>query len=129
MKRLFKGLMALLALVFVFALSSCGKYKEEAGVYHLVEASGMVSLNQFEYYTIELEADGDCIIRSKGAGTGQSYEAKATFEIDGEKIMVYSKANGTTVTEEYDYIDGKIIMDISMSGYKVYCVFERNTEE
>ena len=42
---------------------------------------GDLSLNNFDYYRITLEADGDCIIESKSKFNSQQYQAKATFEI------------------------------------------------
>ncbi len=125
-----KVLLLVLMFSLVLCLSSClGKYKDEAGVYEIVEAGGAISMSNFEYYTIELKANGDCTVSSKGIGQSQSYKAVATFEIEDGKIFIYTKAGATVVTEEYLYQDGKIIMDTVVSGVHVYAVFERNIEK
>ena len=124
------GLVMLLLTLFT-SLVSCGlfssKYKEEAGVYKCVKIkfNGVESLNQYDYYNIELKANGDCIVSSKQKGSSQTYEAEATFTIEGELITVITKSGASTIKEEYKYIDGKIIMETAISGVGVYAEFER----
>ena len=131
MKKIIKYLCVLL--VAFCTLTGCNKdeYKDEAGKYEIVSITynGEDVFSQFEYYYIELKENGDCIIASKGVGQSTTYEAEATFEIEDEKIFVYSKVNGIKVTEEYDYIDGKIIMNYQNGGLSIYAVFERPTED
>lgn len=96
----------------LFTLGSCNKneFSEYAGTYNLYYMEGDLSLNNFDYYRITLEADGDCIIESKSKFNSQQYQAKATFEIKDNKIHIYSKNGGVTVTEIYDYINEEIHM-------------------
>ena len=131
MKKTLKFL-ALFTMVFaILGLASCGKYKEEAGVYECIsiKANGQEMISNYEYYTIELKANGDCIIRS--SANNQEYEAKATFTIEDEKIKVVTKAGSQSVTEVYDYVDGKIHMVTELQGVSINAVFERqqNTTE
>lgn len=129
-KRL--GLIMFISLMFI-SLTSCGlfskfssKYKEEAGIYECIQIriNGVNSLSYYEYYNIELKANGDCIVTSKQSG-GYSYEANATFEIKDEKIIIYTKSGFSTITEEYGYIEGMIIMDTSLNGSTIYAEFSR----
>jgi hypothetical protein len=87
-------------------------YVEEAGLYELYEMSGDVSLENFQYYTIELFEDGSVTIKSKGSQVGSEvYEAIATYRIRGEKITITTKVGFTNIKENYDYIDGEIHMN------------------
>ena len=125
MKKFFKLFGFFFVLLSLLGLTSCGKYKEEAGVYECVEfkMEGIDMVSIYDYYTIELKANGDVIVKSKGNGV--AYEAEGTFEIDGETIEIYTEVNSATITEIYDYIDGKIIMDTELQGVSIYAVFER----
>ena len=99
------------------------KYKEYAGTYEMYAAYGSVSLNDYEYYRIILEADGDCIVESKGKGISQEIRATATYEIKDNKIYIYSNTYGIKVTEIYDYIDGDVpeihMLNQQIQGYTI----------
>ncbi len=114
----------------LFLLVSCGKYKNEAGLYELSEIyiSGLESSHKYEYYTIELKANGDCIIKSKANDNPTKYEAKATFDINEGKILVYTKNGDMTVTEEYYYDGETIVMDTKVNGINIYAKFIKSKE-
>ena len=88
MKKLFAYLLCTVTLLF---LTSCSllslfkgePYKDEAGVYELYYMSGDLNMSMYDYYRITLEADGDCLVESKGAYNSSIYSAEATFEIEG----------------------------------------------
>lgn len=110
-----------MVLVLSLALFACkeDKYKEEAGVYEAYFMSGDISLSDFEYYTIELKADGDAIVKSKGSqSSSAALEFRATFTIEDGKIIVVTKSGAQTITETYDYIDGEIhMLDVELDVY------------
>jgi major membrane immunogen (membrane-anchored lipoprotein) len=128
MKRLmFLSMMFIFALLLVACKSD--EYKEEAGLYEAYFASGDIQLSNFEYYTIELKANGDLVTKSKSALNSQEYEASATFEIEDGKIIVVTKNGSQKVTETYDYIDGEIHMtDVEIQGLSFTIKFRRNQE-
>ncbi|MDX9691027.1 MAG: hypothetical protein RBT45_01140 [Acholeplasmataceae bacterium] len=119
-----------MVLVLSFALVACkeDKYKEEAGVYEAYFMSGDISLSNFEYYSVELKANGDAIVKSKASTSGASeYEAKATFEIEDGKIILVTRSGSQKITETYDYIDGEIHMiNVEIGDISFTCKFRRN---
>ena len=135
MKKLFAYLLCVSTLLF---LTSCsllslikGKpYKEEAGVYELYYMSGDLNMSMYDYYRITLEADGDCLVESKGKYNSSIYSAEATFEIEDNKIYIVTKSGSASVTEVYDYVDGEIQMNNqSIQGITFTAWFKRNIEE
>lgn len=122
-----------LILVSAFALSSCkdsNKYEDEAGVYSLYYMTGDLNLSMYEYYTIELFANGDVTVKSKPAGSSQLYEASATFSIEDGKITIVSVNGSTKVTEIYDYIDGEIhMLNVEEVGISFTAKFRRAETE
>ena len=102
MKKIIKFLC--LILVAFSTLTGCGKYNKQAGLYEaiVVRMNGIDITKQYEYYTIDLKANGECIMKSKGVDSPTSYEAEATFEIEDETIKIYTEVSGGKVTEEYD---------------------------
>lgn len=133
MRKICKLLVVLLVLI---TLTGCSfdflkedKYAEEAGTYELYYAGGSISLSNYDYWRIILNADGTCVIESKGSNNSQSYSAEATYEIEDNKIRIFSKNGNATITEEYDYIDGEIQMNNQqISGYTITARFRRATE-
>ena len=111
MRKITLLFMVLLAAVVLVACDV--PYEEEAGVYELYSVSTNnygISVSSFEYYTIELKADGKLSVKSKGTGASSSYDADGTFEIKDGKIIIKSKVGAGTTTETYDYVDGEIHM-------------------
>ena len=131
MKNISKVLVVLLLAATVLTFVGCTPYAEEAGVYECYEITlnGVNAMSQFEYYRITLNADGSCIVESKGAGQSTTYEAEATFSIEGDKITVVTRPGVATVTEVYDYIDGEIIMNATAQGVTMNAKFARKTAE
>ncbi len=126
---LFSCVLSLASCSFINKLFSDDKYKEEAGTYELYYASGAISKSNYDYWRIILEADGSCTVESKGAGNSQTYSATATFEIEGDKIKIYTKNGSATITEEYDYVNGEIqMLNQQIQGYTFSAKFRRNTE-
>ncbi|TNF09198.1 MAG: hypothetical protein EP317_01380 [Bacillota bacterium] len=123
-----------LSMLFVFALllTACksDEYKDEAGLYEAYFMAGDIQLSNFEYYTIELKANGDAIIKSKAANNPSSeYEAKATFDIEDGKIIIVSKNGDQKITETYDYIDGEIhMLDVSVLELSLTIKFRRSQD-
>ncbi|HEY8406072.1 MAG TPA: hypothetical protein VIK67_04280, partial [Acholeplasma sp.] len=81
MKKITLLFMVLLAAVVLVACDA--PYEEEAGVYELYSVSTNdygIAVSSFEYYTIELKADGKLSVKSKGTGAPSSYDADGTFE-------------------------------------------------
>lgn len=119
MKKIF-----LIVLVFVFMglLVACKRsYKEEAGIYELYEMSGDLSLEDFSYYYIQLNEQGEVLVKSLGAhGDQEEYTAFGTFKISGSSIHIYTKVGFTRIKESYDYINGEIHMiDVYLEGYDI----------
>lgn len=132
MKNLRKIAILLVLVMASLLLVSCAPYTEEAGVYECYEITlnSQDCLSSYEYYRITLEANGTCIVESKGADNSSAYKATATFSIKDNKITVVTTNGAASVTEVYDYIDGEIIMDTTVSGYTMYAKFARvNGEE
>lgn len=131
MKNISKVLVVLLLAATVLTFVGCTPYAEEAGVYECYEITlnGVDAMSQFEYYRITLNADGSCVVESKGAGQSTTYEAEATFSIEGDKITVVTRQGIATVTEVYDYIDGEIIMNATAQGVTMYAKFARKSAE
>ena len=131
MKNISKVLVVLLLAATVLTFVGCTPYAEEAGVYecYQIKLNGVNALSQFEYYRITLNADGTCIVESKGVGQSTSYKAEATFSIEGDKITVVTRQGVATVTEVYDYIDGEIIMNATAQGVTMSAKFARKTAE
>jgi hypothetical protein len=131
-----KKIIIFISICFCFAtsglLSSCGskEYEAQSGLYELVSMTGDITKDQFEYFTVELFANGDCVIKSKQAGSSQKYEAKATFEIKDAKIFFYTSNGIQTITEEYDYVDEEIRMNNVkvQEGVTYSAVLRRNQE-
>lgn len=124
-----KIILVFFMLLSVITISSCSlkKYDEYAGVYELYHMSGDLKLSMYEYYKITLNGNGSCVVESKGANSSQSYEAKGTFDIEGEEIKIYTKNGTTKITETYDYINGEIHMiNQTISGYTFTAKFKRN---
>ncbi|MDO9629105.1 MAG: hypothetical protein Q7I99_04315 [Acholeplasmataceae bacterium] len=97
-------------------------YTEEAGVYELYEMSGDINLSNFQYYTIELFADGSVLIQSRGSQVGsETYKAEATYRIKGDKITIITKVGFTNVKEVFEYVDGEIHMvNTEIPGYDMF---------
>lgn len=131
MKNISKVLVVLLLATTLLTFVGCTPYAEEAGVYecYQIKLNGVNALSQFEYYRITLNADGTCIVESKGVGQSTSYKAEATFSIENEKITVVTKQGAATATEVYDYIDGEIIMNATVQGVTMSAKFARKTAE
>lgn len=103
-------------------------YEEYAGTYNLYYMSGSFSLSDYEYYRIILKSNGKCIIEAKGSANSQEISSNATYEIKNDKIFIYSKVDGTKVTEEYDYVDGEIHMNNQeLMGYTITAKFKRDS--
>ncbi len=108
-----KILLMFILITSLFGFTSCSlsrKYKDEAGVYKLYYMTGDLQVNMYDFYTITLEANGKCLVESKGIYSPQVYSAPATFKIEDEKIYIETKAGNSTITEVYGYIDGEIHM-------------------
>ncbi len=132
MKNLRKIAVVLTLIIVSFVLVSCAPYAEEAGVYECydITINSQDCLSRYEYYRITLEANGTCVVESKGIDNPSTYKAVATFSIENDKITVVTTNGSASVTEVYDYIDGEIIMDTTVSGYTMYAKFARvNGEE
>jgi len=134
MKKIFYIVAILLCLG---TLTSCSlekifnpnKYAEYAGTYNLYYMSGSLNVNMYEYYRITLEADGDCIVESKGKNSSQEYKAVATFTIEDGKIKIFTKNGLAIITEVYDYVDGEIhMLNQNISGYSFSAKFRRDAE-
>ncbi len=131
MKNARKILAVLLLAMLLFTLVGCGKYTKEAGVYECYEirVNGQNYMSAYEYYRITLNADGTCVVESKAVGQASAYKAEATFAIEDSKISIYTQSGWTTITEVYDYVDGEIIMDTTISGVPMYAKFARENSE
>ena len=131
MKNISKVLVVLLLAATLLTFVGCTPYAKEAGVYECYEikVNGVNAMSQFEYYRITLNADGTCIVESKGVGQATTYKAEATFSIENEKISIVTRQGAASVTEVYDYVDGEIIMDTSAQGITMYAKFARKTAE
>ena len=119
------------AVVLSISLAACKKYEAEAGVYELYYMSGDFSMSSYDYYTIELKANGKAIVKSKA--NGQEYEAECTFDIENGKIILVTRNGLAKVTETYDYIDGEIQMldvKLELNGrtYRFTAKFRRALE-
>ena len=127
MKNLRKIAILLVLVMASLLLVSCAPYTEEAGVYECYELriDSKDCLSLYEYYRITLEADGTCVVESKGVDNSSTYKAAATFSIKDNKITVVTTNGAASVTEVYDYIDGEIIMETTISGMKMYAKFAR----
>ena len=132
-----KILLFLITLSSLFALTSCGlvdeikglfnPYEEEAGVYNLYEMTGDLDVSMYEYYRITLNADGTCLVESKGVNSSQVYSSTATFSIENGKISVVTRAGSASVTEIYDYVDGEIHMPTqTIQGITFSAKFKRD---
>ena len=107
-----KYIILTLTLMTLFTLGGCKTIKnwKHAGTYELYSMTGDLSLNDFEYYRITLEKNGDCLIESKSKIGGVEYSAEATYEINDDIIKIYTKTATATLTETFDFIDGEIHM-------------------
>ena len=112
-----KILFILTLITSLFALTSCTllnsiikPYEEEAGVYNLYHMTGDLKVSMYEYYRITLNADGTCLVESKGVNNSQIYSSAATFTIKDGKINIVTRSGAASVTEVYDYVDGEIHM-------------------
>jgi hypothetical protein len=123
----------LLVLCVTFLLAGCGtkkEYEEEAGVYELVEMSGDLNMSMFKTYTIDLRANGQVYVKTTYNGNSTVYEGDGKFEIKDNKIIIKTSQGSQTVTEEYDYIDGEIIMDnITLQTINFTAKFRRAATE
>jgi hypothetical protein len=117
-----KYIILILAVMSILTIGGCKSIKnmKYTGKYELYSMTGSLSKEDFEYYTITLEKDGTCIIESKGKIGNNAYKAEATYEIEDDKIMIYTKTNSTTITEVFDYIDGEIHMLNQSLGVLTY---------
>ena len=131
MKNLSKVLVVLLLVATLMTFVACTPYAEQAGVYECyeIELNGQNYLSAYEYYRITLNADGSCLVESKGAGQSTVYEARATFSIENDKITIVTTNGAATATEVYDYIDGVIIMNATAQGVTLNAKFARKTAE
>lgn len=131
MKKIFKYLGLFLLLISIAGCSLFGKYKEYEGDYEatIVKMDGRNYTSQYEYYTISLDAKGNCVVKSKGVGQSSTYEATGTYKIEDGKIYIITRNGAASVTEEYEYTEeGVIIMSTSVNGITVYAEFERELE-
>ena len=100
-------------------------YEKEAGVYNLYAMTGL-DMSLYEYYRIILNADGTCVVESKGAGASQLYSSTATYSIADGKISIVTVSGATSITEVYDYVDGEIHMpEQTISGITFSAKFKR----
>lgn len=132
MKKVFKMLSLILVLVLCATLTGCNNdnrtYEEEAGTYKCcyIAMDGKDVTNLYEYYTVTLEADGKCVVKSKVVESDEVYEAKAKFSIDEGTIKVVTTVFlFFKITEEYRYTNGQIIMDTTVNDVRVYAEFRR----
>ena len=131
MKKVFKYLGLFLLLISITGCGLFGKYKEYEGDYEatIVKMDGRNYTSQYEYYTISLDAKGNCVVKSKGVGQSTTYEATGTYKIEDGKIYIITRNGAASVTEEYEYTEeGVIIMSTSVNGITVYAEFERELE-
>lgn len=125
-----KKILILVMMLLGIVIGGCekNKYKEYSGTYNLYFMVGDLQLNDFEYYRIILEADGDCIIESKGRGNSQNYRAEATYDINQFQIKIYTKNGNSTITEEYLYTLGEIhMLDQTVGGVNFSAKFRRTS--
>lgn len=129
MKRFVKVFLFVLGLVLLTGLTGCetANYEAEAGKYecYYITMNGQNVTSYYEYYNIILEVNGKCVVESKQVGASQTYEAKAKYSIADNKIKVVTSMLFFKVTEEYDYINGEIIMDTTLEDTRVYAKFRR----
>jgi hypothetical protein len=105
--------LAMLCLLgMVVMLSSCKpSYDEEAGLYELYFMEGAFSMEMYEFYTIELNPDGQVRIRSKSSEYGSAvYDVTTDYSIKNGKITIITKVGFSNLKEIYDYVDGEIHM-------------------
>ncbi len=107
-----RKLALLLVIGLVVLLSSCKpSYDEEAGLYELYFMEGAYSVEMYEFYTIELKADGTVNIRSKSSEFGSAvYDVTTDYSIKNGKITIITKVGFSNLKEIYDYVDGEIHM-------------------
>jgi hypothetical protein len=105
--------LAMLCLLgMVVMLTSCKpSYDEEAGLYELYFMEGAFSMEMYEFYTIELNPDGQVRIRSKSSEYGSAvYDVTTDYSIKNGKITIITKVGFSNLKEIYDYVDGEIHM-------------------
>lgn len=131
MKKVFKMLSLVLLIVLCVGLTGCGdecNYENEAGTYncYYISMNGKEVTDLYEYYTVTLEENGNCIVKSKAVDNADIYEAEAKFSISEGKIKVVTTVFlFFKITEEYRYVNGEIIMDTTVNDVKVYAQFRR----
>lgn len=120
-----KVLFIILCLSTTILLTSCSKYKDEAGTYELTSISGDVTMSMFKEYDIILKANGNFEINASYTTTTQTYNAKGTYDIKDGKINLYTKNGSQTITETYDFDGNTITMVASSGGLSFNAVFTK----
>ena len=126
-----------LIMMLLFSLASCtiideineiiNPYEEEAGVYNLYYMSGDLKVSMYDYYRITLNADGTCLVESKGVNSSQVYSSSATYSIENGKISIVTRSGSSSVTEVYDYVNGEIHMPTqTIQGITFSAKFKRD---
>lgn len=98
------------------------------GVYEMTAISGTVSIDGgepialeeglYEYYTIELKADGKGRVEAAAAGSSSAIRQDVEWEYDEKTgaLDIISKIDGMTVVEKMTLKDGKITYTNSQTG-------------
>ena len=120
-----KVLFIILCLSTTIFLTSCSKYKDEAGTYELTSISGDVTMSMFKEYDIILKANGNFEINASYTTATQTYNAKGTYDIKDGKINLYTKNGSQTITETYDFDGNTITMVASSGGLSFNAVFTK----
>lgn len=124
----------LVALTMTAMLVACGQdYSEVAGTYEISTLTGEVNgvhvtQDNYEYFRIILTKDGNATIESKASGGGAEYKATGTFTYADGKIALTTRNGSASVTETYDYEDGKIRYKVSQNGMSFDMLFVKKVE-
>lgn len=125
----------LVALSLTLLFAACGPdYSELAGTYEVSTLSGEVSgvtvnKSNYEYFRLILTADGKATVESKGANGGAAYTATGTFTYADGKINLTTRNGSASVTETYDYENGKIRYKVDTEAMKFDILFVKTEEK
>lgn len=139
MKKILFILGIFLGIIGVFAYNELkdylnrDEYEEYAGTYELFYVSKEYKVDDYEYYRIILEANGDCVVEYKEKDKDKEVTINGTYEIGDGEIILTTTYSAVKTTKTYDFVKGIDYQihakDMEVGQHTITAKFKRVSEE